>query len=317
MRNNRTVAAGATGPGGFPINRPGSGGMMPGMPGTRKMPGMPGIDNDNWEVPRTRSMSRGDGTGMQQPAGRVPPSMVNKSASLSTRLLPQGTGGIMGGRSALLQGSGGNNYPPARPYVEPPPQAPMPSKPAFAPYVPPVEKSAAPAVRFNPADLRRKTVSLLEEYFSVRMLDEALLCVEELKSPEYHPEVVKEAISLGLEKSQPCVDQVAKLLEHLLVKKVFTTKDIGTGCLLYASLLDDIGIDLPKAPNNFGMIIGNLILAGALDFKVVKEVLTKMEDERFRKSVLDAALGVITSSGSGQNVLDSQVPDVEACKSLL
>ncbi|KAJ0966471.1 hypothetical protein J5N97_027609 [Dioscorea zingiberensis] len=40
--------------------RPGTGGMMPGMPGTRKMPGMPGLDGDDWEVPRTKSMPRGD-----------------------------------------------------------------------------------------------------------------------------------------------------------------------------------------------------------------------------------------------------------------
>ncbi|KAK1553109.1 hypothetical protein Q3G72_029008 [Acer saccharum] len=317
MRNNRGIVSGAPGstsPGGFPVNRPGAGGMMPGMPGNRKMPGMPGIDNDNWEIPRTRSMPRGDGSGMQ-PIGRTP--IINKSGSVNTKLLPQGTGGLMSGRSALLQGS---DTPSVRPsnYVPGFEEASTPSKPVPLSTAPPVvEKPLAPSARLNQDELRRKTVSLLEEYFSVKLSDEALMCVEELKAPTYHPEVVKEAISLGLEKSQPCAELVAKLLEYLFTKKVITARDIGTGCLLYGALLDDISIDLPKAPNNFGEIIGKLVLAGGLDFKVVNEILKKMEDEMLRKNVFDATIRIISSSSSGQNVLDSQSSDVEACKSLL
>ncbi|KAM1591712.1 hypothetical protein FF1_035619 [Malus domestica] len=36
---------------------------MPGMPGTRKMPGMPGLENDDWEVYRSRSTTKRDGLG--------------------------------------------------------------------------------------------------------------------------------------------------------------------------------------------------------------------------------------------------------------
>lgn len=314
IRNNRAVvsaAPGNAGPGGFLINRPGAGGMMPGMPGTRRMPGMPGIDNDNWEVPRNRSM---------QPSGRVQSPMYSKSASLNTRLLPQGSGGFIGGKSsALLQGSTG---PSPRPHSfglgnELPAQVPVVSKPSPAPYVPPVvDKPAGSAASLNPEELGRKTVSLLKEYFNARLLDEALQCVEELKSPSYHPEVVKEAISLALEENPPCVELVAKLLEYLLAKKVLTARDIGTGCLLYGSLLDDIGIDLPKAPNNFGEVIGKLVLAGGLDFKVVAEVLKKMEDDRYQKAVFDAAMRIISCSPNAQVLLDSQSSDIEVCKSL-
>jgi translation initiation factor 4G len=63
--------------------------------------------------------------------------------------------------------------------AEPASQVPVPA--AFA--VHPVEKLQAPTPRLNLDDLRRKTVYLLEEYFSSRLLDEALQCVEELKAP--------------------------------------------------------------------------------------------------------------------------------------
>ncbi|KAL6534795.1 hypothetical protein OROGR_013470 [Orobanche gracilis] len=110
IRNSRALALGS--PRGsfshnaFPINRPGSGGMMPGMPGTRKIPGMPGLDNDNWEVPKTRSMPRGgDISSTNQTPALVQTLLIRKSPSLSEQLLPQGST-----ISALLQGTRPTNY---------------------------------------------------------------------------------------------------------------------------------------------------------------------------------------------------------------
>lgn len=310
IRNARAPPGiqGNLGPGGYPINRPGTGGMMPGMPGARKMPGMPGMDNDNWEVPRSR-MPRG----AQQP-------LIGKSPALNTRLLPQGSNVGMSGRSsALLQGSGG---PPVRPsgYVsgmEPVSQVPVPVKPSPTSTVLPVAgKPQAPAARSNPEELKRKTVSLLEEYFSVRILDEALQCIEELKSPAFYPEVVEKAISLGLDKSPPRVEPVAQLLEHLSAEKVFTATDLATGCLNFASQLEDLAMDLPKAPANFGEIISRLVLTGAMDFKLVNEILQKVTDDLYQKDLFAAIMKAISSSPTGQGVLDSQAPDVKACKNL-
>ncbi|XP_021756775.1 eukaryotic translation initiation factor-like [Chenopodium quinoa] len=315
MRNARGIlpSQGNIGPGGFPVNRPGTGGMMPGMPGMRKMPGMPGMDNDNWEVQRNRSMPRGVDASASSSGGRFQSSLVGKTTPMNPNLLPQGSGGVISGKtSALLQGSG----PPARQPsfgsgMEPTSQIskakPTPAEPAA-----PVEKPAAAATNVKPEELKRKTLSLLEEYFSVRLLDEALQCVQELKSPSYHSEIVREAINLGLDKNPPRVEQVAKLLEYLFSKGVFTASDISTGCLLYGAMIDDIAIDLPKAPNNFGEIMGKLILAGGLNFSVVKEVLHKVEDDIFRKPIFVATERVV-----GQGVLEAQAADVEACRALL
>lgn len=317
IRNSRGAAAGALGggigPGGFPINRPGAGGMMPGMPGSRKMPGMPGLDNDSWEVPR-RSMLKSEGS------ARVSAPMVGKPAGLNSRLLPQGSGGVITGKtSALLQGSGG---PPVRiglvSGMEPPPQNLGSTRP-FSPAVPsvlPVSEKPLPS-KADPAVLRRKSISLLEEYFNVRMLDEALLCLEELKSPEYYPEFVKEAIDFALEKGTSCVEPAMKLLEFLFVRKALTARDIGTGCLLYGSRLDDIAIDNPKAPANFGLVVGKLVLARSLDLKVLKEVLKKVEDPMYQKAIFDTVFRSISSSPSGQDLLDSQQAEIDACEGLL
>ncbi|XP_023535531.1 eukaryotic translation initiation factor-like isoform X2 [Cucurbita pepo subsp. pepo] len=318
MRNGRNAEA-LGGPGGFPVAGPGFGGMMPGMPGTRKMPGMPGLDSDNWEVPRSRSMPRGESGGHTQASSRVQSSLIGKTPSINSKYLPQGSGGVITGKtSALLQGSAAAS--PARPSFVPGTQPvvhnPKPVAPV-ASVIPSPQKPTAPSVVSNSADLHKKTVSLLEEYFSVRILAEALQCVEELKAPAYHPEVVKESLIIALEKIPPCVDPVVKLLEHLLHKNVFTAKDIGTGCLLYGSLMDDIGIDLPKAPNNFGEILGKLILIGGLDFAVVKEILKKMEDNYFQKSIFGGAMKSLNSSPSGEGILATQSAEIQACETLL
>ncbi|KAL8151632.1 hypothetical protein V2J09_021440 [Rumex salicifolius] len=306
MRNPRGVLSSPQGnisPGGYSGTRPGTGGMMPGMPGNRRMPGMPGMDNDNWEIARSRSMPRGNSSA-NQPGGRFTTPGMGKPTPLNSKLLPQGSTVLGSGKSsALLQGSGS--------------PSPRPTTVVEPPKIKPPQEVSVKAPSTNQDELKRKTVSLLEEFFSIVLPDEALQCIEELKSPAFHPEVVKEAISLGLEKSPPRVDQVSNLLNHLLTKKLFTVSDIATGCVAYGSLMDDIAIDLPKAPNNFGEIIGRLILGGALSFGVVKEVLSKIEDEFYRKPIFDAAMRIVDSQSSAKGLLDSQATEIEACKGLL
>jgi translation initiation factor 4G len=295
------------------MNRPGAGGMMPGMPGSRKMPGMPGIDNDNWEVPRSRSMPRGDSLRNQAPLLNKP-SSVNKPPSFNTRLLPQGSGAAFIGKSALL-GAGG---PPSRPSslmtgpVNPPAQtAPSPKPVTVAPTVTP---ASAPKPS---ADLQKKTKALLEEYFGIRILDEAQQCIEELKSPGFYPEIVKEAINLALDKGTKFVDPLVRLLEHLYLKKIFKSEDLETGCLLYGSLLDDIGIDLPKAPNQFGEITARLVLSCDLRFEALEEILKKMEDTFYRKAVFNAFMKTMEANPSGQAILSSHAAVIDSCNNLL
>ncbi|CAN1811800.1 Eukaryotic translation initiation factor isoform 4G-1 [Linum perenne] len=241
---------------------------------------------------------------------------IHTEAEKNLGLRPGATASMRNNRAAASAtlGASAPNFALA---TEPLAQSPLTSQTPLPPAVTERPAAAAPAGRMNVDELKRKTVSILKEYFSIRLLDEAFQCFEELKSPAYHPEVVKEAIALGLEENPPCVDPVFKLLEYLSTKKILTARDITTGCMLYATMLDDIGIDLPRAPNNFGEIVGKLILSTVLDFKSVMEIVKKMEDDMFQKSVLDAAVRTVKSSSAGQGILESQAADIEACQSLI
>ncbi|KAF9597786.1 hypothetical protein IFM89_021871 [Coptis chinensis] len=245
MKVNRGTGVDAIGglsPGGFP-NRPGIGGMMPGMPGARKMPGMPRIDNnDNWEAPFT-----------------------NKPTAVNSKLLTQGCGDVIIGKtSLLLQGSGvgspgcpSNTTTNIYPIAYSPPTKPITS-------ITPVllaKKRPSPVAKINPDDF--------------------------------------EAFLVGLDMSPHMVEHIVKLLEYLFTRKVLTGSDIGTGCLLYGFQLNEIDIDLPKAPNNFGEIMAKLVLSGCLDFKVVNEVLKKVEDDFIQKDIFDGTIKCISANPSG------------------
>ncbi|CAA6670256.1 unnamed protein product [Spirodela intermedia] len=270
------------------------------VPRREEMPGMPSPDGDNWEVPRSRSMPRGAAAADGQ-LRHHSPLFAKPSATINTRLLPQGSGGLISGKtSAFLQGS---TPPPLKPAVAPPaPAAAPPPSPLAA-----EKPSPAPAKPSVAANLQKKTKSLLEEYFSVGLLDEALQCVEELASPEFHPELVKEAIYLALDRTPPAVEAVAKLLAHLAGKKVLAAGDIAGG------------IDLPRAPGSFGEIVGRLVVAGGATFKALEEALKKIEDPDFRAAVLGAARRAAAESAGGEAVLAAQAgrsPPARPCSSL-
>ena len=144
------------------------------------------------------------------------------------------------------------------------------------------------------------------------LLDEAQQCVEELKSPGFHPELVKETINVAVDHSPPETEAAAKLLCHLLNMNVLSPADIRGGLLLFAAGLDDVGIDLPKAPAGFGEIIGRLIFFGKLGFKVVEEALKQVEDLGYRAAVLSAA-----QLAAGEKAAAAMAEGIKACEALL
>ncbi|XP_042443460.1 eukaryotic translation initiation factor-like [Zingiber officinale] len=315
LRNNREggPALGGFSPTGLPTNIPGAGGMMPGMPGMRKMPGMPGLDRDDWEVPRSTSIPRGN-------TNRRHGSLVAKSPSINSKFLPQGSGSTISGKaSAFLQHSATphSTSPLVSGILDSPDQRVSSTRSVVQNPHPVFPEKSISTPKFNPNELQKKSIALLEEYFHIKILDEALQCIEELKSPENHPEVVKEAINIAMDKGPSCLDPLVKLLEHLLTKKVFTPRDLGTGCLLYGATLDDIAIDLPKAPLHFGEVIGRLLLFGGVDFQVLEEILKKVEDASFQTAIFDAVLKTLKSSPSGQAILHAQEAALKACEKLL
>lgn len=83
-------------------------------------------------------------------------------------------------------------------------------------------------------------------------VNEALLCVQELKALGFYPELVQTMLSLALDQRDHKCALVLKLLVYLDAKAVISSQDLRGGVLQVAERLEDIAMDAPKAPKQFG-----------------------------------------------------------------
>jgi hypothetical protein len=86
----------------------------------------------------------------------------------------------------------------------------------------------------------------LEEYFDSGDADEFITCIAELKSQEYHAEIIKKAISLSLDKNSREKELVSRLLSTLH-PTILTESDVSNGFQVLLDGLPDLCIDAPDA----------------------------------------------------------------------
>ncbi|XP_002967145.2 eukaryotic translation initiation factor [Selaginella moellendorffii] len=296
-----------------------AGRLMPGapMPGAPGAPGGPprsmGIDPDGpWEM-------AGPKKSKQREAAAAAAAMSYQSANIpgrvpgrQQRVLPQASSVFLGKSSPLL-GTGG-------PTAEAPPAAPKPAPapaptPAPAPPVISEERAATPSP--SSAILNKKSESLLEEYFSIMDLTEATLCIQEMKSPDYHPQFVQVAVTLALEKRDRERELLFKLFNHLHAQGVVTEAQLASGLMLLAEQLDETAIDSPMAPKQIGQLVAALATSRALQLKILPGILEKVQDEYVRRQVLEAVLKDLKSRDGGDKVMVSARSDLKSCVKLL
>lgn len=344
LRNGRGAPGviGMTGLGNnFPLTR--LSGVMPGMPsllpGGGKMPGaatpvpsfLPVVDSEGWETYSSKNKNKIPREGLIPAPNVIPgrplvgaPAPGPRPNSASSKLLPQGSGGPFFGRpSALLGDSALRTAPPAPRVLEPLNQGQfgtnvkLPDKETInvpPPKVPPPKQTAPPAL--SSAALEKKSDSLLKEYLSVGDLNEAKLCVEELQSRDFHPQLVQMAVLMLLEAQERQRDLVGKLLEFLWSKKVLSTKDVTSGIAMVAEQLEDLVYDVPLAPKYLGNLVGKLLLSEVVDVGLLQEILQKMQETQFKKVVYDAVIGAVKAGPNAERVLSQQV-ELRECEKLV
>lgn len=313
FRNGR-AGAGAVGPDFFFAPR--SAGRMPGAPGlppnAHAMSGIPppvggvfpSVEMDGWEIAVGRKGKR-EGV-LPLPSGRTPAPSFPITTGVTSRL-PQGSGGLyVGKQSALL----GNQARPlttalAGPTVSEPPGSRVPDRGPgglglAAPPPPPsrveIPAAAPPVVEGQTVSddvLRKKTDLLLSEFFSIADLNEAALCVEELRAPTWLATFVEVSVLTAVEKKERERELLQRLLVHLLGQKLLSGADLAAGLLRVAEQLDELVMDSPLACKHVGELIGQLVSEGILDLNVLRLAADKLEDELNRRAISVAALKVL------------------------
>jgi len=109
------------------------------------------------------------------------------------------------------------------------------------------------------SEFKRQIIDVLDEYF----LSEDLIEVEErildLKSPEYHYELVKRAISMSLDKREREKELVSKMLSALY-PKVLKTSEIAKGFERLFEMADDLCLDAPSAPKDLAAYLARAVV---------------------------------------------------------
>ncbi|GBG64049.1 hypothetical protein CBR_g40296 [Chara braunii] len=150
--------------------------------------------------------------------------------------------------------------------------------------------------------LAKKTDALLQEYLTALDMKEAELCVMDLKNPDFHPRIVESALLLGFEKKTRDMENIGKLLLHLNRQFVLTNAHLQAGLARVAENIDELMIDVPLAPQLFGDLTGQVVLAGVIDLPALKTVWQKIEDVYCRRLVAAAFFKKVKTE-KGENAL--------------
>ncbi|ORX91369.1 hypothetical protein K493DRAFT_339395 [Basidiobolus meristosporus CBS 931.73] len=119
-----------------------------------------------------------------------------------------------------------------------------------------------------------KIKAMIEEYFSVRDVNEVKLCIQELGGPEYHEHVVTEFFFEAFDKKPDQVKQTSNLLNTLATEHIIEKNAFVDSVVAVASELEDISIDVPQAFEYMGIMMEGARIELA-DLPRVLEPLTK------------------------------------------
>lgn len=103
------------------------------------------------------------------------------------------------------------------------------------------------------SEFKIRVSDAVREYFDSSDADELVRCIDEMKCREYHPEVVKRAISLGMDEGPRERELVSRLLACLHPNPL-TDEEMEVGFELVLDSIEDLVIDIPDAKVGFLLI---------------------------------------------------------------
>jgi hypothetical protein len=110
----------------------------------------------------------------------------------------------------------------------------------------PTQEKAVYGPMLTQSEFKLQVTSVLNEYFESCDADEVIRSLEELRCKEYHPDVVKKAISISLDKHPRERELVSRLLTCLHPLPL-ADRDMESGFNLLLDSMEDLSTDVPEA----------------------------------------------------------------------
>jgi translation initiation factor 4G len=156
------------------------------------------------------------------------------------------------------------------------------------------------ATGFTQEELVKKTKGLLEEFMSAQDVSEAVLCVQELNAPHFHPHFVCRALTSVLERKDQHRELAIRLLHKLSTEGVVTSAQLMAGIEEAGSQIEDLEYDIPFAGKLIMQMVGKLIALGLIRFRSLPAIVPF-----FSKAKLPALLADLCSAVEGASSADN------------
>lgn len=128
-------------------------------------------------------------------------------------------------------------------------------------------------------EFKLQVADCLQEYFDSCDTDEVIRSLEELQCKEFHPDVVKKAVSISLDKHPRERELVSRLLTCLHPTPL-SDRDMESGFNILLDSLDDLTTDVPEARVSTSCFFSCLQLFNSLSYASFNFFLVKVHGRK-------------------------------------
>ena len=123
-------------------------------------------------------------------------------------------------------------------------------------------------------ELKRKADALLSEFLNTLDKKEAIACVRDLGNPSFMPQLIEIGLTTMLNaiKAKEVIS-LEELVLHMHAQGLVSTGDIISGLASFTVQLEDISLDMPKAPGILGHFVGSAVLQSILALDALPQLL--------------------------------------------
>ncbi|RLM60644.1 uncharacterized protein C2845_PM14G01450 [Panicum miliaceum] len=146
-----------------------------------------------------------------------------------------------------------------------------------------IERRWGGSTHITVEEVKKRIADLLKEYIKNGDTAEACRCIRELAVPFFHHEVVKRALTLGME-SPAAEALIVKLLKEASEECLISSSQLMKGFSRVSESLDDLILDIPSAKSEFQLLVSKAISEGWLDSSYVRSGANgSVEDDEHEK----------------------------------
>ncbi|KAL7503155.1 hypothetical protein ACHAXN_000983 [Cyclotella atomus] len=139
------------------------------------------------------------------------------------------------------------------------------------------------------SEFKIRVSDAVREYFDSSDADEVVRCIDEMKCREYHPEVVKRAVSLGLDEGPRERELVSRLLASLHPHPL-SDEEMERGFEFLLDSIDDLVVDIPDAK----AMVGSFLARAVVDEVLAPAFLSNRNNAHPGDTVVEKAVGLLS-----------------------